>query len=189
MFKIRKTPREERLSRQYLIFAQEYVVDLNAERAAQVSGLGDLDHPDDLLKRPRIAPIVKYLMAERSTRLGLKSDRVLEELARIAFSNIIDYLDEEGNFDPSKLTRDNAAAISRLTEDTTGGANDGERRLVLRRNVHLADKLKALDMLMRHLGAYAAEKVNVNVSVSVANELSEARKRLQVIECQPKKTA
>jgi phage terminase small subunit len=189
LFKIRKTPREARLSEQYVTFAREYVVDLNAERAASVSGLGYLDNPDELLRRPRVAPIIKYLQAERSTRLGIKADRVIEELARIAFSNMLDYLDERGNLDLTKLSRDTAAAIQEIREDTTGGAGDGERRLILRTTFKLADKLRALDMLSRHLGLYAAEKIDVNVNISVAQELQAARKRLEIIECKPKQIA
>ena len=52
----------------------------------------------------------------------------------------------------SKLARDHAAAIQKIREDTTGGSGDGERQLVVRTTIKLADKVKALDLLGKHLG-------------------------------------
>jgi len=58
-------------------------------------------------------------------------------------------------FNPSPITlflgtlahKNRAAAIAEISEDTTGGNSDGERKLVLRTRFRLN-----LDTLMRHLG-------------------------------------
>jgi hypothetical protein len=46
------------------------------------------------------------------------------------------------------------ACISEITEDTTGGSGDGERRAVLRTKVKFWDKTRGLEMLGRHLKLY-----------------------------------
>ncbi len=201
MFKIRETPREKNRNAQLVIFAREYVVDLNAARAAMASGLAlDEEHAKTygpwLLQQPRVKPLVRYLQQNRAQRLDIKADRVVEELQRIAFSNMLDYMqpDEDGNMrmDFSNVTRDQAAAIQEISEDTTGGQNDGERKLVLRTRFKLADKLRAMELLGKYLGMYQ-ERVRVDVNVSISDALENARKRLYAvkpIECLPsKKTA
>jgi hypothetical protein len=106
----------------------------------------------------KVRKLIDKLESERASRLGIKLDRILEEISRLAFSNVADFyrIDEDRMFrlDLSKVTRDLSACLQEIKVDTTGGFGDGERKVVLRTTVKLADKLKALDMLMRHLGAY-----------------------------------
>lgn len=76
-------PKQER-------FCQEYLVDLNATRAAIRAGYstasaGKIGH--QLLENPRIADRVAQLMAERQERTQVSQDEVVRELALIAFSD------------------------------------------------------------------------------------------------------
>ena len=77
--------------------------------------------------------------------------------------------------DFSTLTRDQAAAIQEIKEDTTGGAGDGERKLVVRTTFRLADKAKSLELLGRHLGMFQ-DNVKVTGLEGLADRLNEIRK-------------
>ena len=167
------------------LFAQEYVIDFNGRRAAIAAGYGEARAEvtaSELLKVPRVMELIDKLQSQRATKLGLKEEQVLEELQKIAFSNILDYMtpDETGalRLDLSKLTRYQAAAIAEIRSDTSGGSGDGDRQLVVRTRFKLADKTKALDMLMRHLGQYN-DKVQVSGDEELISALVAGRRRLR----------
>jgi len=87
-------------------------------------------------------------------------------------------IDEQGRpvgLNLANITRDQAAAIQEITEDTTGGTGDGERRLILRTKFKLADKGKSLELLGRHLGMFQ-DNVKVTGLEGLAERLSEIRK-------------
>lgn len=140
-------------------FAREYVIDQNATRAALAAGYaesGACVEGSRLLRNPNVRKLIDTLQTKRASKLELKAEHVIEELRRLAYSNLHDYIRIDGNgqadIDLSKLTRDQAAAISEITVDTTGGTGDGERRKVLRTKIKLVDKTKNLELLARHLG-------------------------------------
>lgn len=168
----------------YAIFSQEYVIDLNATRAALAAGYSESNSAQigsALLKNPKVSKLITTLLSQRASKSGVKAEKVVEELARMAFSNMADYMeiDEHGKpkgLDLSRLTRDQAAAILEITEDTTGGSGDGERRLVLRTKFKLADKGRALELLGRHLGMFQ-DNVKITGLEGLAERLAEIRTR------------
>ena len=86
-------------------------------------------------------------MAERSRRTGVNADRVVMELAKIAFVNAKDVIDPDtATVRPDALPED-TAAIQSVKVKTFG--EDG-----LEREVKMADKLRALELLGRHLGMF-----------------------------------
>lgn len=176
------------------MFAREYVVDLNPERAALASGFSE-SYGKILLTDPRVKAIVTYLQQDRAQRLEIKADRVVEELARLGFSNVLDYMqpDEQGSMrlDFSKVTRDQAAAIAEIREDNTGGTGDGQRKQIVRTTLKLADKLRALELIGKYLGLYQ-ERQKIDIEITVSDKLEQARKRVLQFEeakCLPQKTA
>ena len=72
-------------------FVDEYLIDLNATQAAIRAGYKKTEYTDTnankLLENTRIREAVDKSMAERSRRTGINQDRVIQELARIAFVN------------------------------------------------------------------------------------------------------
>ena len=115
--------------------------------------------------------LIDNLQSQRASRLGLRAEQVVEELARIAFANVLDYMqpdeDSEMRMNFSNVTRDQVAAITEIRTDTSGGSGDGERRLVVRTTLKLGDKLKALELLMRYLGMYQ-ENVRIDAKIKVS---------------------
>jgi phage terminase small subunit len=165
------------------IFAREYVIDLNGSRAAQAAGIAEAGArvwASRALTKPNVQKRIAQLQSARASRLEIKADRVAEELHRLAFANMQDYMrvnaDGWPELDLSTLTRDQAAAIQEFSEDATGGTGDGERRQVLRRRFKLADKRGSLELLGRHLGMFQ-DNVKVTGLEGLAERLSEIRKQ------------
>ena len=143
-------PRQQR-------FVEEYLIDLNGYRAAVRAGYAEkwARHiASRLLRKPEIAAAVEKAKEERRERLRITADRVLAELARLAFADIGRFLvrDEQGLWltDTSELSPDDRAAVAAIEVSA-----DGKGR------VRLHNKLRALDAIARHLGLFekaAAEK-------------------------------
>ncbi len=146
------TPKQER-------FVAEYLIDLNATQAAIRAGYSAKTARQigqENLSKPVVQAAISTGKEKQLDKLGITADRVLQEIAKLAFSNMGDYIrvEEDGRLsglDFSKLTREQAAAIQEVTEDTTGGSGDGERRQVLRTRFKLADKGINLERLGKHL--------------------------------------
>jgi phage terminase small subunit len=142
------------------IFAREYVIDLNGTRAAIAAGYAESGahvRAAELVKKRKVQKLIQDLQAKRASKLDLKAEHIAEELRRMAFSNMLDYMridDGEPRIDLSTLTRDQAAAIQEIREDTTGGTGDGERKQIVRTTFKLADKRGSLELLGRHLGMF-----------------------------------
>ena len=143
--------------RRYEMFCRAFIIDLNATNAAITAGYSAKTANvtgSQLLAKPNIKARISELIAEKTQNLNISADRIIGELARLGFSNMLDYLrvDEDGQFvhDFSKLTREQAAAIQEYTVDATGGTGDGERKVVMRTRFKLADKTKALELLGKY---------------------------------------
>ncbi|MCC2232394.1 terminase small subunit [Lachnospiraceae bacterium CLA-AA-H215] len=133
-------------------FAEEYLMDLNATQAAIRAGYSAKtanEQGSRLLANVSIQKAISKAIAERSGRTKISQDRVVNELAKIAFLNIADLIDQNGNM-KSNVSRDDMAGIewmrSRGIETENGYVKETEFRLT--------SKLKALELLGRHLGMF-----------------------------------
>ena len=135
-------------------FCDEYLIDLNATQAAIRAGYKRSDYTDTnankLLENTRIAETIEKAMAERSKRTGINLDRVIQELARIAFVNASDVIDPEDASVRPDATEDDLACIQSVKVKTM----DGEKGSSIEREVKLNDKMKALELLGKHLGMF-----------------------------------
>lgn len=175
----KKTPKKK-------LFVAHYLANgLNATKAAESAGYSKYTAKSQghrLLTDDDVAKSLADKQGSRLAKLEITADRVLNELALMGFANMADYLsiDDQGRlceFDYGSMTREQAAAIQEITIDTTGGSGDGERKLVLRTKFKLASKREALELLGKHLKLFT-EKVELSGSVSLADAIAEARKRV-----------
>lgn len=140
-------------------FIAEYLVDLNATQAAIRAGYSKKTADRQghrLLKKAEIAAAVSERRSEMIAKLEITQESVAQELAKLGFSNMADYLcvtpDGDPYLDLSDLTRDQSAAISEVTvEDYTEGRGRDARN-VRRVKTKLADKKSALVALGKLLG-------------------------------------
>lgn len=134
------------------IFANEYLIDLNATRAYRVA------YPSvkkdetaaaaatRMLRNVKVAAYIQERMRERQKRTEITQDRVLQELAAIAFAKATDYAEVENGQviikDTVNLDEQQVKAIAGIKEGKYGI------------EVKLNDKEKALELLGRHLGMF-----------------------------------
>lgn len=163
-----RAPKQRKLTPKQRAFKDEYLVDLNAAAAARRAGYSEktadrIGH--ELLKKPEIAEAIRQALEERSKRTEITADRVLQELALLAFANTLDYhriVDGEPVIDLSALTRDQAAALSELSVDDYLDGRGPDARQVRRVKVKLADKKAALELLGKHLGLFTDRVENTH---------------------------
>lgn len=133
-------------------FCEEYIVDLDARAAALRAGYDAeaASAAEGWLRRrgkrykPEVAALVGALKEARSRRTAVTAERVLLEYARIAFANIADVTD--GTQLCEGASADDMAAIASV-KIKKGSDCD----------VKMYDKLKALDMLAKHLGMFGED--------------------------------
>jgi len=148
-------------------FVDEYLVDRNATQAAIRAGYSQKTATvigAENLTKPNIQEAIKLGEAEIAERTKITQDRVMKELEKIGFSNMLDYITITNGGDPvtdfSALTRDQAAAISEITvEEYTEGRGEDARN-VKRTKFKLSDKRSALVDMGRHLGMFK-DKVEI----------------------------
>lgn len=158
------------LTKKQKIFADEYLIDLNATRAykaaypkvkkdesARVNG-------SKLLTNTNVAEYIQKRMDDRTQRTEITQDKVLRELAKLGF------------FDARKLFADNGQpiGIKDLDDDTAAcivgikvkeiydkdGKFEGYEK-----EYKLADKKGSLELIGRHLGIFR-DKVELAVDTS-----------------------
>ena len=131
-------------------FVREYLAGINATEAARRAGYsaGSASRiAYALLRHPEVAALVEQGNARRAEKKRITADRVMEELGRMAFANIRDYVDWGADGvelrDKSLLDPEETAAIADIEPKGTNG------KLT---RLKLYDKLAALNALARHLG-------------------------------------
>lgn len=142
-------------------FVEEYMVDMNATKAAIRAGYSEktaaVIGAENLIK-PNVQEALAQAQTALSIRTEITQDMVMAELAKIGFANMNNYMGitEDGDpfMDLSKLTADQAAAMAEVTvEDFKDGRGDGARD-VRRIRFKLYDKRAALVDIGRHLGMF-----------------------------------
>lgn len=151
-----------KLTPKQIRFVDEYMVDFNATQAAIRAGYkAKTAHVigAENLRKPKIAEEIARRQKDLQRRTEISQDRVIKELARIAFADASDYAcietymyeNKDGTLSPLQvvspkdtgaLSDDQRAAIAGIKQ----GANGIE--------IKLHDKIKALELLGRHIGMF-----------------------------------
>jgi phage terminase small subunit len=146
-----RRPQTRPLTERQCLFVTEYLVDFNARQAAIRAGYPPASAANrgwELLHEcPPVMQRVEAALIERERRTLIEADRVLKEIARIAFADIRHYVTggpEELMVRPlAQLSDDDAAAVAEIRG---AGQTEGPR------SIKLHDKRAALELLARHLG-------------------------------------
>lgn len=130
-----------KLTPKQMRFVDEYMVDFNATQAAIRAGYkAKTAHVigAENLRKPKIAEEIARRQKDLQRRTEVSQDRVVKELARIAFADasVVCVTD----FD--NLTDDQRAAIQGIRPTNFGW------------EIKLCDKIKALELLGRHIGMF-----------------------------------
>lgn len=141
----------ELTNKRYEQLCHEYLLDLNQTQAAIRTGYSPRTanvQAAKLFAIPSVRARIDELLAQRSARTGVNADRVIRELARIAFASAPDFIDPNDATLRADATPDDRAAIASVRVKTIP-TQDG---LGVEREIKLNDKVKALELLCKHLG-------------------------------------
>ena len=152
-------------------FVEEYLVDLCATQAAIRAGYSPATAGAigaENLKKPQIRARIDQAMAELSKRTGVNQERVIRELAKVAFVNATDIVDfESAKLLPTAAPEDTAAIAS--VKVKTIPTADG---LGVEREIRMADKLKALELLGKHFGMFTDNvRFSGDVGVQIIDDI------------------
>ena len=153
-----------KLTKKQQLFVDEYLIDLNATQAAIRAGYSVGSARDigcENLTKPNIQQAIAEKMAERSRRTGVNQDRVVLELAKLAFVKMTDIVDSHGRIKDT-ATDDDLACI----ESMKYKSSESETGSSVEREIKIASKMKALELLGKHLGMWN-DKIDVNVAIPV----------------------
>ena len=145
-------PKKDGLTEKQKRFCDEYLIDLNATQAAIRAGYSKETAgaiAGENLNKPIIAEYIKKRMDERGKRIEITQDFVLRELANIASANGTDFAFVMDNgmasiIPTSRVSETKKAAIASIKQ----GANGTE--------VKTYDKIRALELIGKHLGMFQA---------------------------------
>jgi phage terminase small subunit len=131
-------------------FVEEYLVDLNASAAALRAGYKSGDIGRQLITKTHVQEAIAAAKAKRSLRTQIKADRVLRELARIAFSDMRRLVawgpDGVSFIDSACLSAAAAACVAEVSQIASKVGKS------IKIKVH--PKPQALNLLGQHLGLF-----------------------------------
>lgn len=163
-------------------FVEEYLVDLNATKAAERAGYSkasarSIGH--ELLTKPDIQNEIAAAKAARSKRTAITQEKVLRELARIAFVDLRRAYVAGGQLkEPSDLPSDMAHAIASIEVDELFEGRGKNREPVgYTRKVRFHSKVRALEILLEHLGETDASKEEPRSFIDLVMRAREAKKK------------
>ncbi len=161
------------------VFVDEYLVALNATEAALRAGYSrNSAHVMgcQLMKQPHIARAIREAMEARSQRTRIDADRIVLELARVAFSDlghIADWGPDGVTLKPSNaIAEADRAAIAEVSART---GKEGAGRV----HIRLQNKQRALDSLARHFALYGRNAGLVAEAGDRADLAGSARAKLR----------
>jgi phage terminase small subunit len=99
---------------------------------------------------PTLKLAIDKAKAERSRRTGINQDRVLQEIARCAFVNPLDFINPGDATIRDDVSQDDAAAIASVKVKVIP-TEDGN---IVEREIKLVPKDKMLELAGKHLGMY-----------------------------------
>jgi phage terminase small subunit len=140
----------------------EYCVDHNGTKAAiraQYSAKSARTTAYRLLKDDEILAEIREEMKKRTRRAGITIDRIIQEQARIAFSNVTDFVAWKNGdvsvIDSDDIDLERSPALQEVSK-TDGGTI----------KIKLHDKLAALNKLAENLGMGGDKKISMDLTSS-----------------------
>ena len=174
-----------KLTPKQMRFVDEWLIDFNGKQAAIRAGYSAKTAEATaarLLRNVKVQAEISRRQKDLQRRTEVTQERVVKELARVAFADATDYVQVETRIinrgevkvpielavhkETAELSADQRAAIASIKQ----GANGVE--------IKLHDKIKALELLGRHIGMFT-DKLEVKGAIDIASILAAARGRVR----------
>lgn len=163
-------------------FAREYIIDLNGLQAAIRAGYAEKSahvQASRLLRNDKVKTLIAELTEKKFNKLDISAERILQELARLAFVDIRNLFDANGGLKPiTELDEDTARAIAGIDhEKLFEHFGKGQAKHVgTTAKIKLADKTRALQLLGQYRKLFT-EKVEVTGLEGLADRINKIRQR------------
>ena len=167
---------ENGLNTQQQRFVDEYLIDPTTAKGAAIRAGYEISNAagqgSRLLAMPKVQAAIAEGQKERAKRLGITQDRILQELALLAFANLKDVIiqnpDGTTTIDMAAMPREVAAALGEVSVTKKGGKNPTQVAKAV-----LQGKQFALEKLGKHLGMFT-EKVEHTGTLTLEQLISES---------------
>lgn len=165
-------------------FCEEYIKDFNAAAAARRAGYSpNMSNAAAhvVLQKEGVQEYMSTLIKGVQDRNRVEVDDLVQELKKMAFSDMADFYDEDGNILPvHEIPKEARAALDQYHDDIIP-MKYGDKKS---RRIRLNSKLDAIEKLMRYLGAYEKDnkqKGEIDLTTrstdELMNELDAIRRR------------
>lgn len=153
-------------------FVDEWLIDFNGTQAAIRAGYSERSARSiagRLLTKDNIQREISRRQKDLQRRTEVTQERVVKELARIAFANIADYVHVETQTRTKDDGTETTYQIVMLSETEDLSADQRAALSTVKQSVNgveikLHDKIKALELLGRHIGMFN-DKLEVKATV------------------------
>ena len=140
-------------------FCNEYLIDLNATQAAIRAGYSEktaMEQGYQLLHKTSVSGFIQERQKELQEETRITQKKVLEEYAKIAFSDIRQLFDGNNRLLEIKDIPDGIASCLSSVEvdEIFGQSMEGKVQIGETKKVKVWNKINALDSLARHFGMF-----------------------------------
>jgi phage terminase small subunit len=152
------------------VFVTEFCRDRNGKRASQAAGYKN-DVSNQLLRETEIALAIENDLRRREASIVRDSEAVLDELARVGFSDLRKVFSKDGGLLPvSEWPEDTARAISSVeVEELFEGSGKDREQVGWTKKVKLWPKTEALSLLGKNLKLFT-DVIDVRVEAMTNEE-------------------
>ena len=140
---------------------------------------------NQLMRNSKVQVRLDFLRDKLAEKTGITAEMVVQELAKIGFANIRDFLDPDNTIkDLTELPRELTLAVESIQTDIRhdSGDSDGYTEKV---RFKLYNKISALDKLCLHLGLYEKDNAQRSPKTVICFKDSSGRKILSNVIDQP----
>lgn len=141
---------DNKLTGKQALFIKFYVTEFNATKSAIAAGYSkDTAYSigNELLKKPEIQEAIEKEKAKMTKKIEITQERIAEELSKIAFSDIKNFVEFDSKKVKIKDSKDVDGAVIQEVSSHSGNRGTSTK-------LKLHDKMKALELLGRYKGMY-----------------------------------
>lgn len=164
------------------MFCREYLKDLNGTQAAIRAGYSAKTArqiSDNLLSKVDIQTFIDSLKEKRADKLEISAEKVLAELAKIGFSDLKDFLNNDYSLkNLDQIDTSKSGAIQSIQKEIIQGETYTNTTVKFK----LHDKLSALEKIAKHIGFFEKDNEQQNKVVYPApseERIKEIKKKLK----------
>jgi phage terminase small subunit len=152
-------------------FCDEWLIDMNATQAAIRAGYSKKTANEQgarLLANVSVKDYIKKKQSKLADKIEITQERILQELAKIALSDIREFYNPDGSLkNISELSDAAAAALSGIEVDELfEGFGDERRQVGYTKKIKRWDKVAAIANISKMMGWNAPDKVINTISLS-----------------------